>query len=416
MIKKNNGPGQGRSSSGNRRPAPRIKGVTVMPGNRSNNPGNNFNSQSGQGNSSSGGKRIVTANRGGIGAPRPGSSGPNRGPAGSNRSSTGPSRGGASSNRGPAGAGKSRRPAYGGTKRQPGGRSTSNSMYPPRKRPSAQKEFSPTPNLTNSDQSPQFYLHRYKLTLEYDGSRFSGWQVQPNAKTIQGEILKAAIEAFDDNRIEVHGSGRTDAGVHAIAQIAHIDLPRKINTDIIMYKLNDLLPPDININSVELVDNNFHARKDAVTRSYIYQIATRRTALAKKYVWWIKDELDVERMNEHLHLFLGMQNFLSFSDDDPEEKSTMVLVEEMRLEVFGNLIVFRIRASHFLWKMVRRVIGVLVEVGKGKMGEEDITKFLTSATRTPAQFTAPPSGLFLEKVYYENDELLDEIKPVIYLD
>ncbi len=254
---------------------------------------------------------------------------------------------------------------------------------------------------------------RFKLYLEYEGTRYSGWQKQPNARTIQGELIKACEKIFGDDFNDLQGSGRTDSGVHALCQVAHLDAKTVLAPEIIKLKLNDLLPHDINILEVEKVGKNFHARHDVKSRSYIYQISRRRTAFGKNFVWWIKDNLDFNAMNSASKLFLGMHDFASFSDDDPEEKSTKVLIESIQLKKEDELILIRIIGSHFIWKMVRRIVGVLVEIGRGKKSESDILYYLKNKSDEPARFTAPPSGLFLEKVYYEDDKIEKEFESLI---
>lgn len=241
---------------------------------------------------------------------------------------------------------------------------------------------------------------RFKLFIEYEGTRYSGWQKQENAKTIQGSILKVAQEVFGDAFIDIQGSGRTDSGVHALCQVAHFDVKTVLAPEIIRMKLNDMLPHDITILEVEKTNKEFHARHDATSRSYIYQISRRRTAFGKNFVWWIKDKLDFKAMESASKLFIGMNNFASFSDDDPEDKSTKVLIDDIELKEEGDLILIRIVGSHFIWKMVRRIVGILAEVGRGRKSEKDILFYLSNKTNEPAKFTAPPSGLFLESVSY----------------
>lgn len=265
--------------------------------------------------------------------------------------------------------------------------------------------------LKTSKSSKDF--SRFKLFIEYEGTRYSGWQKQENAKTIQGKIIKAANEIFGNDFVDLQGSGRTDSGVHAICQIAHFDVKTVLAPEIIRMKLNDLLPHDINILEVEKASQNFHARHDAKTRSYLYQISKRRTAFGKNYVWWIKDKLDFKKMESASKLFTGMHDFSSFSDDDPEEKSTKVLIDDIQMKPEGDLILIRIVGSHFIWKMVRRIVGVLVEVGRGRKTEKDILNYLNVKSNEVAKFTAPPSGLFLEKVLYEGEKLSDELNSVI---
>lgn len=254
---------------------------------------------------------------------------------------------------------------------------------------------------------------RYKLYIEYEGTRYSGWQKQENAKTIQGTIIKAAKEVFGDDFIDLQGSGRTDSGVHAICQAAHLDAKTMLAPEIIRMKLNDLLPHDINILEVEKTNKSFHARHDAKSRSYVYQISKRRTAFNKNLVWWIKDKLDFNKMESVSKLFVGMNNFSSFSDDEPEEKSTKVLIEDIQIKEEGELILVRIAGSHFIWKMVRRIVGVLVEVGRGNKSEKDILYYLSNKSNEPAKFTAPPSGLFLEMINYSDDPIKKELAAFI---
>ncbi len=254
---------------------------------------------------------------------------------------------------------------------------------------------------------------RFKLFIEYEGTRYSGWQKQENAKTIQGSILKAAQEVFGDAFIDIQGSGRTDSGVHALCQVAHFDVKTVLAPEIIRMKLNDALPHDITILEVEKTNKEFHARHDATSRSYIYQISRRRTAFGKNFVWWIKDELDFKKMESASKLFLGMNNYSSFSDDDPTEKSTKVLIDDIQIKEDGDLILIRIIGSHFIWKMVRRIVGILAEVGRGRKTDKDILFYLSSKTNEPAKFTAPPSGLFLEKVTYKGKSIPEELSSLI---
>ncbi|MFN3873621.1 MAG: tRNA pseudouridine(38-40) synthase TruA [Ignavibacterium sp.] len=271
----------------------------------------------------------------------------------------------------------------------------------------------PKVQFYQKNKSPKKDFSRFKLYLEYEGTRYSGWQKQPNARTIQGELIKACEKIFGDDFIDLQGSGRTDSGVHALCQVAHLDARTVLAPEIIKLKLNDLLPHDINILEVEKVGKNFHARHDVKSRSYIYQISRRRTAFGKNFVWWIKDNLDFSAMNSASKLFLGMHDFASFSDDDPEEKSTKVLIESIQLKEEDELILIRIIGSHFIWKMVRRIVGVLIEIGRGKKSESDILFYLKNKSDEPARFTAPPSGLFLEKVYYEDDKIEKEFESLI---
>ena len=250
-------------------------------------------------------------------------------------------------------------------------------------------------------------MPRFKLTIEYAGTRYSGWQIQKNATTVAGEIDRAVRTITKRSDFELYGSGRTDAGVHAIAQVAHLDVVTTLTPDALVQRLNDELPDDINILSAIGVPHRFHARFDAVARRYLYQIARRRTAAAKEFVWWVREPLDVERMRTAASAFVGFKDFETFVESagpKQHDRSTLVLVDRLDVEASGDLILIGIEGSHFLWKMVRRIVGVLVEVGRGTLEPAAAAALLTSASGEPARLTAPAAGLFLERVYYEGDE------------
>jgi tRNA pseudouridine38-40 synthase len=254
---------------------------------------------------------------------------------------------------------------------------------------------------------------RLKLTIEYAGTRYSGWQIQKNAKTVQGEIERAIKAAADVREFELYGSGRTDAGVHALAQVAHLDIRSTLPPETLRRRINDELPADINVLRVEKVRHSFHARHDAVARSYIYQVSRRRTAFAKAFVWWVKDDLDLARMRAVAARFVGFHDFRTFSDSDPREGSTEVLLEGLDVTEHGDLIVFRVDGSHFIWKLVRRLVGVIVEVGRGGLTPDDAVALLTTPSELPARLTAPASGLFLAAVRYEGDPRDNAIAPPV---
>lgn len=252
---------------------------------------------------------------------------------------------------------------------------------------------------------------KFKIYLEYAGANYSGWQKQPNetkVKTVQGTLIKAIETVFKKNKglnefTDLQGSGRTDAGVHAIEQVAHLECETMLAPEILRMKINDELPSDINILEIEKAPKNFHARHDAKSRQYLYVISKRRTAFEKRNVWWIKDRLDVKKMKETAKLFAGMHDFKNFSEKSPEDKSTKCLVESLEITDDNMKIYIRIKASHFLWKMVRRIVGTLVEAGRGNVTPNEISLLLSGKTAgkfSPAEYTAPPSGLFLEKIYY----------------
>ena len=255
-------------------------------------------------------------------------------------------------------------------------------------------------------------MARFKMYIEYVGTRYSGWQIQKNARTVQGELSSALGKALSSSEFELYGAGRTDSGVHALRQVAHLEAKTILAPEILRRKINDELPSDINVLEIEQASPRFHARHDAVARSYLYQISRRRTAFGKTMVWWIKDQLDVRQMRAAAELFVGMKDFRSFTADDPEDKSAKVHIEHIEIREHGDLILIRFLGSHFLWKMVRQVVGVIAEVGRGKLTVEQTRAFLEQRSEEPAKLTAPPSGLFLERIYYANDKKLEHIEPV----
>ena len=240
----------------------------------------------------------------------------------------------------------------------------------------------------------------WKLTIEYDGTRYRGWQSQKNTdRTVQGMLVRAAADLIGEDA-SVGGAGRTDAGVHALAQIAHLKARRTMPEVEVARGLNDRLPFDIHVLAVEKAPPRFHARHDAKARTYLYRISRRRTAFGKPYVWWVKDRLDFAAMRRAAKLFEGRHDFASFCENPEGQESTVVVVEKSDVSESGDEIHFRVTASHFLWKMVRRIAGVLVEVGRGNLDAAGIEKLLREKTNAPAKWTAPPSGLFLERVRY----------------
>lgn len=245
---------------------------------------------------------------------------------------------------------------------------------------------------------------RYRLTIEYDGTSFQGWQVQEKGRTVQGVIEEVATSCFGE-RVFVCGASRTDAGVHAVGQVAHLDLSKKWHEEKLRFRLNDHLPATINVLSVAEVPLSFHARRDAKEKTYLYCLSRERTAFLKKYVWWIKDHLEVDRMNEGAKYYVGLHDFTSFAEKklDPSS-SRKVLITEAKIEEKGPLIIFTVTGSHFLWKMVRRMVGVLVEIGRGNFAPSIVSELLAAPSSLPGRFTAPPSGLFLARVRYEGEE------------
>lgn len=251
----------------------------------------------------------------------------------------------------------------------------------------------------------------YRLTIEYDGTRFSGWQVQRNTpRTIQGLILQAATESWGE--ADLGGSGRTDAGVHALAQEAHLRLRSATDPNRIARELNERLPPDINILRVQRTHDRFHSRHDAVQRVYLYQISTERSAFLKPWIWWIRDPLNVDAMKQAAAPLAGLHDFAAYADARAGEDETRVGVDFIEVGSHESLILVRLAASHFLWKMVRKLVSALVEVGRGNDAPEAIAARLKSGERFAP--TAPPSGLFLESVLYQGEIFDRPLEPAVY--
>lgn len=253
-------------------------------------------------------------------------------------------------------------------------------------------------------------MKTWKVTLEYDGTKYHGWQEQLNARTVQGELRKA-VEAAFGCKVDIQGSGRTDSGVHALAQVAHVKAMKAQasmgDLRFVLRKINDGLAPDICVLNFEEARPSFHARHDAISRTYMYQISTRRAAFAKRYVWWIKEDLDVKAMARAASLLPGRHDFAAFAAADPSRpgESTIVVVNNAEIGIEDHLVLFRIEASHYLWKMVRRIVGVLVKVGKGEVTEQQVADLLGGPPiegLDVAAWTAPASGLFLEAIEYKS--------------
>ena len=251
-------------------------------------------------------------------------------------------------------------------------------------------------------------MPRYKLTIEYDGSRYHGWQFQRESPTIMGALMTAIRDVYDDMPFELYGAGRTDAGVHALGQVAHFDINSNMPINRALRDLNQALPRSIAILSMEQAHSRFHARHDAVSRSYVYHIALRKSAFGRNHTWWVKDNINLDTMAETAMLLEGMHDFKSFGRTEQKGGSTLVELQRLRIFELGDSIVIHVLGSHFLWRMVRRLVGTLVEVGCGGLSPKQVESFLHHESDIPTQLIAPPSGLYLEHVYYPGDKIDDE--------
>ena len=242
----------------------------------------------------------------------------------------------------------------------------------------------------------------FKLIIEYDGSSYHGWQRQKNRKTIQGEIEKA-IMTITGKKIALTGSGRTDAGVHAFGQVANFYCDTEISPEVFQRGLNSLMPKDIIIKECNTVNEKFHARYDAKTKTYRYRILNRTTpaAICRQYAWFIKKNLDLDAMQSAILHIIGANDFKAFEGAGSPRSSTKRRVINAGLQQKKKeYLIFEIEADGFLRFMVRNIVGTLLDVGLCKITPDDFKKILLSRNRNLAGVTAPPHGLFLMHVKY----------------
>lgn len=240
-----------------------------------------------------------------------------------------------------------------------------------------------------------------KLTLEYDGTNYHGWQLQKNAVTIQG-TLEAALSRICSGAVRVRVAGRTDTGVHALGQIASFKTEKLLDLYRLQRALNGLLPRDIVVKRIEEVSETFNPRFDALSRTYRYQIWNHRwpSAIWARYAWHVSFPLKVDAMNQAAALLIGEHDFSSFQGSDWVEHNPQrtVLHSEFRQE--GEFLVYHIEARSFLRHMVRNIVGTLVDVGRGAITVDDFATIFAAHDRTRAGVNAPPQGLFLVTVTY----------------
>lgn len=247
-------------------------------------------------------------------------------------------------------------------------------------------------------------MTRYKITIEYDGTDLVGWQKQQEGPSVQS-CLEDALFAFSHQKPEILAAGRTDAGVHALAQVAHFDLDTKMELfrlrEAFNAHLRDMKAP-VSVLDIEVVDDDFHARFKAKGRGYIYKILNRRArpVLLENRVWWVPFPLDVEKMRQGAQYLLGHHDFSSFRGAGCQALSPVKTLDRLDIVVNGGEINFIVEARSFLYHQVRNMVGTLKMVGDGHLKPEDIKTILESKKRSSAGVTAPASGLYLNKVVY----------------
>ena len=249
-------------------------------------------------------------------------------------------------------------------------------------------------------------MKRILLKIGYDGTAYHGWQVQPNGVTVQS-TLQDAIEKMLGKRLEVTGCSRTDAGVHAREFCCHIDCDDNLPESAFVRGVSSLLPPDIAVFSAKEVPSDFHARYDAKGKTYIYRILNRniKDPFLSRYTWQIERKLDIERINEFCKAIEGKHDFCAFSSANRTVDNTVRTVSSCFAERSGDIVSLSITADGFLYNMVRIIVGTAVSVSDGKINPEDIAQILELKARDKAGITAPPQGLILDKVYYQESEL-----------
>lgn len=246
-------------------------------------------------------------------------------------------------------------------------------------------------------------MKNYRIIVEYDGSRYDGWQKQGNTdQTIQGKI-EHVLERMSGNHIEVHGSGRTDAGVHAVNQVAnfHIDTDKK-EQELLVY-LNHYLPEDIRVKELNQVPERFHSRLNAVEKTYLYRIemGEKSQVFERKYIYGLHKNLDVEAMERAAAFLCGEHDFKSFCSNSKMKKSTVRILKNIKFQKEDSRLFIRFTGNGFLYNMVRILMGTLIEVGQKERSPEEMTGILHALDRKEAGYTVPAEGLFLESVSYK---------------
>lgn len=246
-------------------------------------------------------------------------------------------------------------------------------------------------------------MRTVKLTIQYDGADYFGWQMQANHRSIQ-QVLQEALGIVCNHPVTLHGAGRTDTGVHALGQVAHFKTESRIDMMQLRKGLNSLLPSDIVIADAVEAAPEFHSRFDATARSYWYVImnALVPSPFYRRYAWHIRKPLDLGAMRAAAGVLVGMHDFSSFQAREREDVCTIREVKRVRLKRVGPaLLLFEIQATSFLRHMVRGIVGTLVDAGRGKLSATDMQVILQACDRSRAGVTAPPHGLFLKEVRYD---------------
>lgn len=249
-------------------------------------------------------------------------------------------------------------------------------------------------------------MARYFIYLSYDGSNYHGWQIQPNATTVQ-ETLEQSLALLMRHPVAITGAGRTDTGVNATTMVAHVDFPEAIDCKQTTYRLNKILPPDIAIHDIKAVTENAHARFDALSRRYRYYISTAKNPFNRRYSYRVMGEIDFEAMNKAAATLPEYSDFTSFSKLHTDTKTNNCKITSAKwIQTSPNEWYFEIEADRFLRNMVRAIVGTLLMVGKGKITVEGFREIITKKQRSEAGDSALAQALFLEEVKYPENIFL----------
>ena len=243
----------------------------------------------------------------------------------------------------------------------------------------------------------------FKLTIQYDGTDYCGWQIQKNVITVQATIKKALEEIVKTNNVNVIGSGRTDSGVHSVGQVCSVKLKTNMTNIQLLKALNSKLPNNIRVSLSEIVDDNFNARFSAVDREYIYKIKKESSPFDYKYYWNYPYDYDINILNNCAKIVIEQNNFYNFCKPSPDIKNYNCTINYSQWEIENDILIYQINANRFLHHMVRMLVGTMLEVSRGKISKVDFLNLFNQNLNKNMILTAPSKGLYLFKVKYENE-------------
>ena len=239
-----------------------------------------------------------------------------------------------------------------------------------------------------------------KLNISYDGTNFSGWQIQPQQRTVQNELQNAIRNIFKDKYMKLKGSGRTDSGVHANDQIANFCINTSMKSSQIKDAINSIIPKDIYINSCTFVNADFDSRFSAKSRQYIYKITNQYSPFKRNYYWYVNYPIDFKKINKCADIILGNHDFQLFCKSISKQKNNECIVSESNWDIEDNIYYYVISSNRFLHHMVRMLVGTMIEVGKGGIPIDDFKRMIHVKTDKKRIITSPSQGLYLNKVNY----------------